>query len=254
MVAALAAGAAMLALFVRVPQAAVYMLIGLVYLQEQLGTPPFTGELPVYDDLPHVLVNVIEVTLAVLAVALVYRRVRFGERVFPARPPLLWPIGVFVAWSAVSLGIGMSQGGSLHDGLWEVRSPLYVPALFLATLATVRGVRAVRRVIALELLLTLWLGLVAMYRTLWVLHGQLDVNGSGAFRGSENMFFIEALLLGVCFALYGATRLHGRLALAVALPALMGFVFGFRRNAWVGMAVALVVLVVLLPPRSAGVT
>lgn len=190
----------------------------------------------------------VEAAVLVLATLVVLRRISIGLKPLPWAPPLWWAAAL-VAWtvvgmnSAVDTGLAIKQLAQLVGGL----------AFAVGVLGACRTARDVRLVLAGFVAVSAGIAFLAALAgaNFETEYGGSVVGGrlQGAFDHPNQLGSLCALAAPVAagLALGGRTRL-GRLAAGTAtLPILAGLMLSLSRGAWVGEALAALLLLVLLP-------
>jgi O-antigen ligase len=182
----------------------------------------------------------LDVALALLVVAHVYRRRTGIERphpdFVPAAPPIRTAALVALAAMLCVWAFGLARGGSFGNSLWQIFRVVYLPGVVLLFLVGIRGPRDAGRLGAVLLAAALVRAAVAIYvRSLFPDKEAVPFTTIHA----DSMLFTDAVVLVVALLLERPDRRTWRLAL-VALPVLLwAMVANNRRLVWVELLLAL---------------
>lgn len=158
---------------------------------------------------------------------------------------LFSPSVVFAAAILVGLAYGIGTGGDLRIALWEARAVFYLVPLLLLTSSMVETPAQVKGLLWTALAAVWIKGAVGSLYFLVVLRG--DLNGVERISEHGAAVHLNVLLVtGVGVLLYETPRLK-KILLPTMVPfVLLGYIAMQRRAAFVGLAVALVLMLGVL--------
>jgi hypothetical protein len=210
---------------------------------------PFTKNFSSTESILYVsdqlIISPLELFLGAMVLGWVIRMVA-QRRWSIRRGPLLWPVLVFSGFMIAGLLYGLSRGGNSNAALWEFRSLMYVPIVFL--------------------LATNLLDRPAQYnRLLWCVMGAVFVNGIIAYVQLQQLdslarMEIESFVahgvtlpMNLMFVLIAAAWFFKSPSIAkrwvlpiMAVPVMIVYLFSERRSAFVGLIGAALLFAIIL--------
>ncbi|BAN01768.1 O-antigen ligase family protein [Ilumatobacter coccineus] len=190
-------------------------------------------------------ISPLEMTLGVAVVAVGLHGLAERGRPFESSP-LIRPLAVFVAAVVFGFLNGIARGGDLRAAVFEVRPLLYFPVVYLLAANVCRDARDFRRVFYLALAaitIQSLLSIEYLLRQPAFVRENLETlteHGSSIGMNLIAIVLLTSLTIRSC-----STRLRWLLFLA-AIPVTVIYLLSQRRAAFIGFAVALILLCVVL--------
>lgn len=192
----------------------------------------------------RLIVSPLELYVVLTAVSWSARGIRQGTRSY-RMGPLFWPALAFAATLLVGLAYGIGTGGDLRIALWEARAVFYLVPLLLLTSNLVETPAQVTGLLWVALAAVCIKGIVGSLYYLLVLRG--DLNGVEGIAEHGAAVHLNALLItSVGVLLYETSRLKTILLPLMVPFVLLGYIAMQRRAAFVTVAIAFVLMLVVL--------
>lgn len=233
------------------PLVGLYVLLVGALLSDMRVAPwyPFVKNLSSEESLLYVagnlIINPLELVLFTTIMSWLARRVADPSWRFH-RGVLLVPLAVLSAFVVLGLVNGLGRGGDVRVGLWEARPLVYLPIVYVLATNLVTSRRQYAHV--------MWAALAAItihavYAVGW--HATLDGPTRVAMRGltehgaSGHMNVVIVAVLAAWLFPWSTVATRAALTL-MAVPVVWAYVLAERRSAFVGLSLAIVLMMVVL--------
>lgn len=197
------------------------------------------------------VVNPLEIVLVATICSWLARRLVDVPRPF-VRGRLLAPLAVFTLFVVLGLLNGLGRGGDVRIGLWEVRPLVYLPVVYVLVTNLVVSRRQYR---ALMWSAVAAVTVHAVHAIAW--HATLGEPTRASMRGltehgaSVHMNVVLVMALAALLFPWSTPTMRSLLALA-SVPVVWAYVLAERRSAFVGLALAIVLMLVVLYRTNRG--
>jgi O-Antigen ligase len=190
------------------------------------------------------IVSPLELYIVLTVLSWSARRLRQGDlRLYTGR--LFWPALAFAASLDLGLAVGLATGGDPRIALWEARAVFYLVPLMLLAGNLVERPSHLAKILSIASAALFIKGVSASLYYLLVLRGDLSGVESIAEHGAAihlNTLFVASLAVWI----YKGSLVK-RILLPLAIPfVLLGYIAMQRRAAFVTLAIALVLVIILL--------
>jgi hypothetical protein len=158
---------------------------------------------------------------------------------------LFWPMVIFASFIAMGLIYGISTGGNLNVALWESRSIFYLPLMLILTSNLIKTKGQINVLVWGALISLVILGIIGVCDFLFEQQGQISRLMVSIEHGAT-IRISTVFLLVLAGWLYRASISKRLLLPLLAMPCLVTYFVAQRRAAFVTLAFAIVLIVIVL--------